>query len=158
MGQAQVDEMRKRNQRTADADHGRMPRGGVIGSRQNSDNEKQDARNQKQEGRIVAMPAQPEQQTDRGEHDGEADEYLFKGMAGEKAETERRQDSENQRQQGAMNGAEHRGERTKAIQFALQRPVRNGINRTIIHGSGKDWLHRVGQHGKSFETDCYLIT
>ena len=146
VSEAQVDQVRKRNQRAADTDYGRVPRIGVIHAREYANNEQQDSRNEKQEGAVAAMPAQTEHHADRGQHDGKTDEYLLERMPRQKTETECWQDSEYQRQQGAMDRADHRGKRTDSIHAAAQICCAwRGLSRGVIHGSGKNRIHRVAQ-------------
>ena len=119
-------------------------RRGVIGSRQNSDDES-DAR--KETGRLHSChPAQHEQQTVEAST-WRRDESCSK-RGHEKAEAERRQNSKT-RQQGAWTRRASRRAR-QSDPDALQRPGRRIVARSPWH---RDWLNRSGTTGQSVEND-----
>ena len=119
MMQAPIDDMRDRNQGATDADQYRMPGAAVRRGRQQTGDEQQDARDQKQERKETAMGAQAMQETDAGEQDGECHEHAFEGVAREKGQANGREHAEQERQQGAMDGAQQRCQRTEAIDRAF---------------------------------------
>lgn len=118
--ETQVGQVRQRDQCASDADDQGMPAAGVIQTIQHAVDQQGDSGYQKPERTIAAVLAQTEPETDRSQHDRKSDKYLLVGMAGEEPEAKRRQHSEDHRQQGAVNGAEHRGECAESINAMVE--------------------------------------
>lgn len=123
MRQTHVDHMRKCDQATTNADHRCMPGIGMVHTHEHANDEQDDSGYKDQQRAIAAMFSRPINQADRGEHDGETDEGLFKRVIGQKAKTQRRKYAENQRQQSAMNRTKHGRKRAKAIDAAFNAPI-----------------------------------